>query len=567
MNRSKPALLVSRRSKQYSGLAGGGLEPRLMSVSMADTARKAAHLGNHQDLVSFTFSGPCDEDKPILIDAANVSRSVSRKKAYNLVTALSGAFTANNTVCLHLPNDVLYPVLVLAILASRCRWTGSNPAYTAAELEHHFRTSETAYVVTMPESLATVQSAVQASGNRAEIILFSDLLEKEESGAISGNPLRSNDHTLRTLRVLLQSPLNVDLPTMLSNISSNDIAALQQTSGTTGLPKMAMRSHLSMIFELEAITDDSTCKPYEVRRLFCTPIFHAFSAPGMLFNALRLGQVSYFMRRFDDSFAQKVHDFRITETFGAPAMLLKLANKPGDYHLLQSLRYVAYGGAPLGSELRRRFLSIFEVPPRLVPVYGMTEGGWFTTLQYPKEDDTGSVGRPVPGCELKISSNPLDQSGKKHSEGEILVRGPQLMQGYLGNAEATSAAFEDGWLKTGDIGYLEDGKLYLVDRIKDMIKVNGWQVSPAELQNVLLQLEDVLEAAVFGEGHDVDEHPVVCVLKKGTSLTAKAVREHMRGKLASYKVSKCEVRFVDAIPKSTTGKVVKELLRNKAALA
>ncbi|KAK5683266.1 hypothetical protein LTS10_004797 [Elasticomyces elasticus] len=478
---------------------------------MAETARKAAHLGNHQDLVSFIFSGPCDEDMPILIDAANISRSVTRKKAYNLVTALAGAFTTNSTVCLHLPNDVLYPVLVLAILASHCRWTGSNPAYTAAELEHHFRTSETDYVVTMPESLATVRSAVQASGNRAEIILFSDLLEEEQTGAVSRNPLPSNGHALKTLRDLLQSPSDVDLPTMLSKILPNDIAALQQTSGTTGLPKMAMRSHLSMISELEAIAEDPAYKPYEVRRLFCTPIFHAFSAPEMLFNALRLGQVSYFMRRFDDSFAQKVHDFRITETFGAPAMLLKLANKAEEHHLLQSLRYVAHGGAPLGSELRRRFLGMFEVPPRLVPVYGMTEGGWFTTFRHPEKDDTGSVGRPVPGYELKISSSPFDRSVKKHSEGEILVRGPQVMQGYFGNAEATADAFRDGWLRTGDLGYLANDKLYLVDRVKDMIKVNGWQVSPVELQNVLLQLEDVLEAAVFGEGHDVDEHPVACV--------------------------------------------------------
>ncbi|KAK5694876.1 hypothetical protein LTR97_009467 [Elasticomyces elasticus] len=531
---------------------------------MAATARTAAHLGDHQDLVSFTFSSAYDEDKPFLIDAANVSRSVTRRKAYSLVAALAGTFRAQSTVCLHLPNDVLYPVLVLAIFASHCRWTGSNPACTAAELEHHFRTSETDYVVTMPESLATVRSAVQASGNRAEIILFSDLLEEDQTGAILSASLQSNGHTLRTLRDLLQSPPNVDLPTMLSNILPNDIAALQQTSGTTGLPKMAMRSHHSMKSELEAITDDS--KTYEVRRLFCTPIFHAFSAPEMLFNTLRLGQISYFMRRFDDSFAQKVHDFRITETFGTPAMLLKLANKPEDYHLLQSLRNVAYGGAPVGSELRRRFLSIFKVPPRLVPVYGMTEGGWFTTLKHPEEDDTGSVGRPVPGYELKISSSNYDQSRTKHSEGEILVRGPQVMQEYLGNSEATSGAFEDGWLKTGDIGYLDNDKLYLVDRVKDMIKVNGWQVSPVELQNVLLQLEDVLEAAVFGEGHDVDEHPVACVVKKETSLTAEAVREHLHGKLASYKVSKCEVRFVDAIPKSATGKVVKELLRKQAVL-
>ncbi|KAK0947750.1 hypothetical protein LTR29_001007 [Friedmanniomyces endolithicus] len=515
-----------------------------------------AHLVcGHRNLVNFTFSGDYDENKPILIDAADCSRKLSRRKAYDLVAALAGAFRPDSTVCLHLANDILYPVLVLAILASHSRWTGTNPAYTSSELEHHFRISRTDYVVTATEHLDTVRRAVPTSNSGWEIIMFVDLLKEHfpvptpDVGELHlTEPSKGNGLVIRSL------------------ISIEDTAALMPTSGTTGLPKVAVRTHRSMMLELKALAEETASKPYEVRRLFCTPIFHAFSAPEMMFNALRLGHVSYFMRRFDESFVQKMHDFRITEIFGAPAMLLKLTTMSDSLCLLKSLRYVAYGGAPLGAELRRRFLSMFKVAPRLIPVYGMTEGGWFTTFKYPEEDGTGSVGRVIPGLEIKIAPA---SDGDAHlqddqNSGEVLVRGPQIMQSYLGNEEATSAAFEDGWLKTGDVGYLSHGKLYLIDRIKDMIKVNGWQVSPAEMQNVLLQMDDVLESAVFGSGYGVDEHPVACVVRRSAILTVEAVREHLSKRLASYKVRKCEIRFVESIPKSSTGKVVKQLLRQVA---
>ncbi|KAK3071226.1 hypothetical protein LTR53_009007 [Teratosphaeriaceae sp. CCFEE 6253] len=539
---------------------------------MAATSPEHQSTNDYADLVSFTFSGDCNDDKPILIDASDPERTVSRKRAHDLVARLAGKFPADSTVCLHLANDVLYPVLVLAILASRCRWTGTNTAYTATELEHHFRTSETRYVVIAEEHLETVRHAVRASGVSIEIIVFVDLLgappaSRSLQTSTADDMTTSGTQGLRNLWDLLHTPSCSSLDEVLSGISPSNIAALMQTSGTTGLPKIAARTHHSMIAEVQAITDDPESKPYEVRRLFCTPIFHAFSAPEMLFNALRLGQISYFMRRYDDTFAQKIHDFRITEAFGAPAMLLKLVNALADGRLLQSLRYVAYGGSPLGAGLRKRFLEMFEVPPRLVPVYGMTEGGWFTTLKYPENDDTGSVGRPVPGYEVRLSRTAHAQLGFAPSAGQVLVRGPQILREYLGNPSATAEAFEDGWLKTGDIGYFENGKLYLIDRAKDMMKVNGWQVSPVELQNSITQMDGVLEAAVFGVGEGEDEHPVAWVVRKVKSVTAEDVKEHMRGCLASYKVRSCEVRFVDAIPRNTMGKVMRGVLREQVSAA
>ncbi|KAK4565756.1 hypothetical protein LTR86_003605 [Recurvomyces mirabilis] len=521
------------------------------------------------DLVSFTLSGSYNPDMPILIDAEKPHRFVTRAKASRLVDLLAGAFESGCTVCLHLPNDILYPVLVLGILAARAQWTGTNPAYTALELEHHFRVSKTKYVITIAECLETVRIAVRASGTDTEVIIFTDLLSDcyQHNEIRGGHPPRccqcldASSQAIRTLCDIIEQVRKSGLAIDLSKPSPDDIAALMQTSGTTGLPKMAARTHRSMVHELAAIADDDSLKNYQVRRLFCTPIFHAFSAPEMIFNALRLGRPSYFMRRYDETLAHKISQYRITETFGPPAMLLRLINKVDDQHLLQSLRYVAYGGAPLGPELRRRFIGLFGSEPRLIPVYGMTEGGWYTTLKDLEDDDTGSVGRPISGYDIRIDESAGDSmNGQK--TGELLVRGPPMMQSYLGNEKATTEAFQDGWFKTGDIGYIQDGRVYLIDRIKEMIKVNSWQVSPTEVQNALLESDAVAEAAVFGIGYGVEEHPVACVVPRG-NISADELKAHLRTRLTGYKVNHTEIRFVKDIPKNSAGKIQKQILREQ----
>ncbi|EMC93893.1 hypothetical protein BAUCODRAFT_150128 [Baudoinia panamericana UAMH 10762] len=561
-------------------------------------------LPPHTDLVSWTLSGAREKGWPILVDAADTTRFISGTVACQLVEALGGAFTADSTVCLHLPNDVLYPVLVLGILSSGCRWTGTNPAYTVMELEHHFRISQTRYVITSPEHVPVVEAAVEVSGTLAEIIIFEDLLRSASSSnqarRVTSNSIQTPTSCHRTLRELLY-PI-VSSSGLLPKPRIDSIAALMQTSGTTGLPKLAARTQQSIMLELSAIEDNHASKPYEVRRLFCTPIFHAFSAPEMLFNSLRLGHPTYFMRRYDETFAQKVHNLRITEIFGAPPMLLKLVERPLEArHLLSSLKAVYFGGAPLGGDVRKKFLSVFETPPRLVPVYGMTEGGWFSTFSRLEDDPSGSVGRPLPGLEVKISTANTDMADSpiRHNNdeaGELLVRGPQIMSGYYNNPTATISAFTpDGWLKTGDIGYLRDGKIYLVDRAKDMIKVNAWQVSPTELESALLLHPLIADAAVYGTGQDVDERPVACVVRRPDAVTAprreggsyfdsglecerksgnggmstegtltkQEVRDYLRQRLAGYKVSRCEVVFVDSLPRNGAGKVLRKVLKEQ----
>lgn len=300
--------------------------------------------------------------------------------------------------------QILYPILFLSILGAGCRWTGSNTAYTAAELAHHFKISETRYVVTAPEHLQAVSEAVMTSGlEKCEILLFADVLRDP----LGDSCVLEVSSGLRTLHDLLSKEEHQWLTITDETTAKETPAVLMSTSGTTGLPKMAVRSHQSLILESMAIADVPK-KPYEVRRLFCTPVFHAFSAPMMLLNALRYRETTYVMKRFDDTFARRIRDYRITETAMPPPLFLRMLGAScEEKSMLRRLQLIWSGGAPLAEDIRLRFLV--AVPnPRIVDVYGMTEAGWLTTFKYPENDDTGSVGRLLPDYSAKSVSGCIE---------------------------------------------------------------------------------------------------------------------------------------------------------------
>lgn len=550
--------------------------------------------------------------------------------------------------------QITYPILTLAILASNCRWAGANASYKQFELEHFFLTAEVRYVVTRAETVAVVEAAIAATGLPIEIIIFSDLLQKTASicETSSGSAAPSTDPTsllaagqptpnpYRNLHDLLTSNTANRLAISLQLIKTSSIAALMTTSGTTGRPKMAARTHSSMIHEALANEDNHAQKPYPVRRLACTPIFHAFSSPEMIVNALRRGHPMWILPRFGDAarFAGAVATFGITETFAPPPLLLSLLHEPACHAQLQTLRAVYTGGAPLSAALSADFRALFPAtqPVRIVQVWGMTEGGWFTSQKYPHDADaSGAVGTPLPGVEVRVVIDPLPlplplpltssvaTTTATAAEapdllplhvpliGELQIRAPQLMSRYHGDAAATAAAFtHDGWLRTGDIGYQRprDGAVVLVDRAKDLIKVNGFQVSPSELEDALLLHPAVRDVGVVGvrcaelrllrndgggdgggggggEGGDdpVAEQPVAFVVVRSPRAdaaeeetndqellpsppppTAADLLAWLSTRLARYKVAKCEVRFVESIPKSAAGKILRMELRKMA---
>ena len=223
-------------------------------------------------IVEWALSRQYDPTKPVLIDAceSDPPRSISKNKAIELIASLAGVFEKNTTVCLHLANDILYPVLVLAIYGSSCRWTGTNTAYTIPELEHHIRVSDTKYVITKEEHLETVRAAAGS----AEIIIFTDILFERRGGS------STSPQEFRTLHDLQRKSSVESLYATIRDIDLQSVSTLASTSGTTGRPKMAARTQRAMVLESAAIEEHP--KPYQVRRLYCTPIFHGLSAPEMV---------------------------------------------------------------------------------------------------------------------------------------------------------------------------------------------------------------------------------------------------------------------------------------------
>ena len=453
---------------------------------------------------------------------------------------------------------------MLAILASSCEWTGTSPAYTSAELSHHFVRSETRYVITDRSYLGVVDGAITSSGRDIQVIIFTDIASEK--------PPKEDDHCgrgnlrLKTLHDLLTQGDESTLRKRLQAISSHSPATVMSTSGTTGLPKMVQRSHRSLVIETSGIQGNDSGKPYQVRRLYCTPIFHAFSFPEMVINSLRLGYQSFYMRRFDETFARKVHDLGITETMATPAMLLKIVGQTRKNETerlnLQTMQMVFCAGAPLASQLRTSFLQLFDNgSTRIVQVWGMSEVGWFATFRYPEHDDTGSVGRPLSGYQVRVSEVSRVELSDGRQAGELLVRGFQLTTTYKGNPDATEGSFGDGWLRTGDIGYVKDGKVYLIDRAKDIIKVNGWTISPAELEAVLYQMPSILDAAALSCGTGTEEHAAIFVVAREPTLSKADVMQHLLDRVARFKVATCEIHLADSLPRNPSGKILRNALR------
>ena len=448
---------------------------------------------------------------------------------------------------------------MLSILAAGCQWTGTNTSCTRSELEYHLRISKSKYIITSEDHLQTVNEVLHHMDEDIELIIFSDILdEAKETEKLYSAGLTLHD----LLRVTPSIPLSI----RYQSLSLGTPATLMLTSGTTGRPKMAQRTHGALLAESSSDELIDSEKDYSIRRLFCTPIFHAYSFPKMIINPLRQGQPTYLMKRFDDSFAEKILQFRITDIIAVPPILARLADhatKNEARNQLQSLRTVISAGAPLTPELKRRFTGLFDAPLQLIQEWGMTECGCISRVRPSDNDTSESVGQPVGKYSVRVSSESQMQLSDGSVAGELFVRGPQLMTGYLDNEAATATSLtNDGWYKTGDVGRIDDrGRIFLVDRTKDIIKVNGWQVSPVELEETVLSLPGVSDAAALSRGYGMNEHPQMFVVRSDEQVTEKMIKEELRSALSRYKVATCAVTFVDSIPRAPSGKVLRRILR------
>jgi acyl-CoA synthetase (AMP-forming)/AMP-acid ligase II len=418
-----------------------------------------------------------------------------------------------------------------------------NPLYTAEEAAFQLKNSEAKYLVTSPLFIEKAREAAALSGIE-ELFVFGE------------------DKDATPFESLLQSDGNV--PRVEIN-AREDLVALPYSSGTTGLPKGVMLTHYNLVANMRQMDGlEYFCKD---DTLLCVlPLFHIYGLVVVLNMGLHMGATVVMMPRFDlEQFLSLVQKHRVTLSHVVPPIVLQLAKNPlVDNYDLSSLKMIFSGAAPLGVDLSAACIK--RVGCGIRQGYGMTETSPVTHSSPPHPDDMklGAVGPAAPNTECKLIDPGTGAELGPNQEGELCVRGPQVMKGYLNNLEATARTIdEDGWLHTGDIGYAdEDGHFFIVDRVKELIKYKGFQVAPAELEAVLLSHPAILDAAVIPcADEEAGEVPKAFVVLKGAASAAE-IMDFVAERLAPHKKIRF-VEFIPQIPKSASGKILRRVLVEK----
>jgi acyl-CoA synthetase (AMP-forming)/AMP-acid ligase II len=521
------------RARGAALVAGGGYGPAMIhrspfgDVTVPDVTLPAFVL-EHADARG---------DRPALIDGPS-GRTLGHGEVARAVRSLSAGLAARglgagDVVALCAPNTPEYAVVFHAVAALGGVVTTVNPAYTAHEIGFQLRDAKARLVVAAPP----FDERAREAGAEDVVVL--------------GDP--SFDELLSAAPEALPDAARPE-----------DVVALPYSSGTTGMPKGVMLTHrnvvanLCQIREVQPLDEDDTV-------IGVLPFFHIYGMTVIMNQALRAGARVVTLPRFElADFLDLVERHRVTKAHLVPPIVLALAKSPlVEGRDLSSLRWINSGAAPLSAELADACAE--RLGCAVVQGYGLTETSPVTHAVPIERGDNrpGAIGPPIPGTECKVVGVAGGDELGPGEDGEVWIRGPQVMRGYLGDDDATADTLdEDGWLHTGDIGHAdEDGWFFLVDRLKELIKYKGFQVAPAELEAVLLEHRAVADAAVVASpDEEAGEVPKAFVVPaEGARLDPEDVQAFVAERVASYKQLR-RVELIDAIPKSASGKVLRRVL-------
>ncbi|HEX6452232.1 MAG TPA: AMP-binding protein [Trebonia sp.] len=482
--------------------------------------------------------------KPAFIDAAS-GRTLSYAQLAESVRAaaagLAGRGFGKGDVFAHYaPNLPEYAVAFHAVATVGGVNTTANPLLTVDELATQLGDCGARLLVTVPPLLEKAAVAAERAGVE-EIFVYGE--------AAGATPFGS----------LLQQ--GGRLPEVLINPAS-DVVALPYSSGTTGLPKGVMLTHRNLVANLCQIGPGVHTSEAE-RDIAVLPFFHIYGLVSIMNAPLRRGATIVTMPRFDlAEFLRVIQDYRITRALVVPPIVLALAKHPlvGKFDL-SSLEFVLSGAAPLSAELEVACGK--RLGCRMQQGYGLTETS--PTTHFVTDDLAGqmpgSIGPAVPNTECRIVDVVTGQDVPPGEPGELCIRGPQVMKGYLNKPEATAWAIDpDGWLHTGDVARAEeDGSLRIVDRLKELIKYKGYQIAPAELEALLLTHPAIADAAVIPvPDEEAGEVPKAFIVPSGP-ITPEEVTRFAAERVAPYKKLRA-VEIIEEIPKSPSGKILRRVL-------
>ncbi|KIM77172.1 hypothetical protein PILCRDRAFT_825520 [Piloderma croceum F 1598] len=500
----------------------------------------------------FDHPNPPADDKVIYVDCLTDRKikfgelkSLSKRLAYGLVHRAKLA--EDDVMLVFSANTLLYPALVQAAQAATICVTLANPTYQVDELEHQIKDSD-AKVIVVGKSVIEVAKGAAIRCGIADHNIY--ITEEEDHEHFKSIWSLASFEELEPRRLSAQE-------------AKQRTAFMCYSSGTTGKAKGVETTHYnvtSAILQLLASDPD----PYTPSAKFVAilPLYHIYGTMVFIFITPFCHATGHILPRFElETWLNSIQKYRITRAQIVPPIVVLLAKHPIiDKYDLSSVKEWACAAAPLGHDLIEAVENRTKI--RVIEGYGMTETTCVISACRRETMKRGTVGQMIPNMLGKIV------------DGELLVKGPNIMKGYLGNSGADQATFtEDGWMKTGDVAQFDDeGDLFIVDRVKELIKYKGSQVPPAELEDLLLKHPDIDDAAVIGvykpaEATEVPRAYVVLSAraKSKTNIEA-AIIAWVAERVANHKKLRGGVEVVDVIPKSPSGKILRKILRNQAGV-
>ena len=501
-----------------------------------------------------------DKDAILFLDYENmeVLQRLTYRELFDNALALSASLRGlgikkGDRVATVLPNSPAYIISYYGIMMAGGTVVPNNARARCEELHKTFKNSKVKAVVVSEKSIEEVKKA------------STELDVKIIAATLQPSVEKKSDSHMLSFEELISKNKEISLPEI---DPVEDVAVILYTGGTTGEPKGAMLTHRNIVVNTIQFATWYAFEPCEERCVCVIPMSHSGGMTGVMNVPLYAGATLLVLQRANPPVIGKiVEKYRATRLFGVHTLFAALLNDKDacrcDYSSLKACRT---GAAPLPVQIKKAFdtLAGKEV---LVEAYGLTETSPLAVANPIERPKAGSIGIPLPDTDVRIVDIQTGQDVSIGEEGELLIRGPQVMKGYLDNPEATAEAIQDGWFRTGDVVRMdEEGYLYVVDRLKDFINASGFKVWPREVEEVLYKYPGVKLCAVIGipdtyRGENVKAFIVPTDEAKG-SLNAEDIINYCKRHLSAYKVPRI-IEFREELPLSPAGKILRRVLREE----